>query len=1099
MPECGPDRNLCHQTINRTPVITPSQYCGPSTNCSDTLRPAQMESEPLKISIVTPSFNQGPFLERTIQSILDQHDPHLQYVVVDGASSDDSPAIIQKYADWLTWSISEKDKGHADAINKGFSHTDGEIMAWLNSDDMYFPWTFQLVREIFERFPDVEWITGIPVLWNSKDQLIENHKGKAYLNKWDYMAGRYEWIQQESTFWRRSLWNRTGGRIDDSGTFMIDGELWTRFFKHAELWRIETLLGGYRLHGTNRAHAAANRVEEEMTSFCEVFKTEASEDDKATFDQYLKLSAENRTGELDHPCCRYPVIKWSMVTNSWEKNIVTKRHDDLLRMLAESTGRTEWPYKAPEGRPVPATLPDNKPWPRISIITPSYNQGQYIEQTILSIANQNYPNVEHIVMDGGSSDETVAVLEKYAPLLAYWVSEKDSGQSNAINKGFARATGEIITWLNSDDLLAPGALVAMALAFHTSEADMVAGICQLHRDGEIYDQHLTSCADGPLPLEELLDLENHWMSGQFFFQPEVFFKRDLLLKVGGNVNEKAHWSMDFELWVRFAQAGATLKVIGRPIAQFRVHEEQKTQDVSGFKDELRALIDKLRPSLHLPPSPPPIEGRKEKLKIIFFNDLGFRYGAGIAHERLARAALLAGHEVIPISVGVDNLTDTEKSLPFAEQIVPYLKSLSPDLVLVGNIHAAGLDATFLKELTVTLPTVFLLHDGWLLTGRCAYRGECTKNLTGCDQTCPTPGEYPRLAPTEIAPAWKNKMDLLKTAPKLVLAANSRWNEQQARALAGALRAPADAPLNRPLTVRLGLPLEVFYPRDQATSRDALKLPRDKFILLFSCNNLGDKRKGMDHLIQALNLLNLPNLVPVCIGYNDGKTKLDLPNLMSVGMINDPEQQALLYSAADLFVAPSLEEAFGQVFIEAAACGTPSVAYPVGGVPEALTDGVVGRLAKVVHPDALSKAIHELYLNSRLRSDLGYWGRHHIENQFSLESSCNSLFSAFRAAMKQSGVDLVPKLKIQVEPQPLPPVRVLLETFGYIRYSAGPAELTERQVEFVLLDYYQTQLGRFRHRSTPWWLKPKAWFARINRDSLRKKIARITKKQKKREA
>lgn len=285
-----------------------------------------MQSAPLKITIVTPSYNQGPFLERTLRSILDQNAPHLQYIVVDGASDDDSPAIIQKYADQLAWSVSEKDKGHADAINKGFSRSDGDVMAWLNSDDMYFPWTLQLVREIFEKFPDVEWLTGIPVLWNSNDQLIDNHKGEAYINKWDFMGGRYQWIQQESTFWRRSLWNKAGGRIDDSGTLMIDGELWTRFFKHAELWRIETLLGGYRLHGTNRAHTSADQVEIEMKTFCDMLRREANQAEKKTLDEYLALAAENRTGEIHHPCCRYPVIRWSMVTNSWEKDVVFKRH-----------------------------------------------------------------------------------------------------------------------------------------------------------------------------------------------------------------------------------------------------------------------------------------------------------------------------------------------------------------------------------------------------------------------------------------------------------------------------------------------------------------------------------------------------------------------------------------------------------------------------------------------------------------------------------------------------------------------------------------------------------------------------------------------------
>ncbi|HWQ92399.1 MAG TPA: glycosyltransferase, partial [Clostridia bacterium] len=114
-------------------------------------------------------------------------------------------------------------------------------------------------------------------------------------------------------------------------------------------------------------------------------------------------------------------------------------------------GRGPWPFSAPPSRPLPATLPGGKPWPRITVVTPSFNQGQFLEETLLSVLNQGYPNLEYIVLDGGSTDQSVALLNKYAPRLTFWASEKDRGQCHAINKGFARATGEILTWLNSDD------------------------------------------------------------------------------------------------------------------------------------------------------------------------------------------------------------------------------------------------------------------------------------------------------------------------------------------------------------------------------------------------------------------------------------------------------------------------------------------------------------------------------------------------------------------------------------------------------------------------------------------------------------------------
>ncbi|MCX6000591.1 MAG: glycosyltransferase family 2 protein [Chloroflexi bacterium] len=111
-------------------------------------------------------------------------------------------------------------------------------------------------------------------------------------------------------------------------------------------------------------------------------------------------------------------------------------------------------------------MPDGSPWQCISIVTPSYNQGQFIEETIRSVLLQGYPNLEYIIMDGGSNDESVEIIRKYEPWLAYWVSQPDGGQADAINKGFAHTTGVILGWLNSDDLLCPRALYRIAYAFH---------------------------------------------------------------------------------------------------------------------------------------------------------------------------------------------------------------------------------------------------------------------------------------------------------------------------------------------------------------------------------------------------------------------------------------------------------------------------------------------------------------------------------------------------------------------------------------------------------------------------------------------------------
>lgn len=214
----------------------------------------------LKISIVTPSFNQGEFLEACIQSVLNQQYPHLEYVVMDGGSRDKSPAIIQKYAKQLHDFRIGPDTSQYHALNKGFALTRGnkaDIMGWLNSDDIYMPWSFSIISEIFSKFPQVEWLSTIfPILWNQKGipcRTIERDKFSVA----EFYAGRncgINHLQQESTFWRRSLWERAGGKISTKYSLAGDFELWARFFQHAHCYGVTTILGGFREHDRQKTY-----------------------------------------------------------------------------------------------------------------------------------------------------------------------------------------------------------------------------------------------------------------------------------------------------------------------------------------------------------------------------------------------------------------------------------------------------------------------------------------------------------------------------------------------------------------------------------------------------------------------------------------------------------------------------------------------------------------------------------------------------------------------------------------------------------------------------------------------------------------------------
>ena len=208
-----------------------------------------------KISIVTPSYNQFEYIEETILSVIQQNYPNLEYIIIDGGSTDGSIEIIKKYEKYLSYWISEPDTSHANALNKGFAKSTGEIMAWINSDDKYFPWSFNTIAEVYSQNPDVLWTVGA---YSNIDEngilLTEGSRAVSlvYKNVYSYLFKDLH-IQQESVFWRRSLWDLAGGKLNEDISLLIDTELWCRFFLHAKLWHIPQPIGCFRISGFNRS------------------------------------------------------------------------------------------------------------------------------------------------------------------------------------------------------------------------------------------------------------------------------------------------------------------------------------------------------------------------------------------------------------------------------------------------------------------------------------------------------------------------------------------------------------------------------------------------------------------------------------------------------------------------------------------------------------------------------------------------------------------------------------------------------------------------------------------------------------------------------
>jgi len=206
-------------------------------------------------------------------------------------------------------------------------------------------------------------------------------------------------------------------------------------------------------------------------------------------------------------------------------------------------------------------------YPKISIVMPSLNQGHYIGEAIQSVLDQQYPNVELIVIDGGSADETIDIIKRYEHHIAYWVSERDNGQSDAINKGLAKATGDIVNWLNSDDCYFPGALRHIAEAFVANDALCVCGVTRVFGIGP--DRVKTSYINKESLKDTLCNL--------LIEQPSTFFRKSVFDELGG-VASDLHYVMDRDLWIGFLSVHGLQRVVSIDalIAGFRRHEGSKT-------------------------------------------------------------------------------------------------------------------------------------------------------------------------------------------------------------------------------------------------------------------------------------------------------------------------------------------------------------------------------------------------------------------------------------------------------------------------------------------------------------------------------------------
>ncbi|MBI3941599.1 MAG: glycosyltransferase [Chloroflexi bacterium] len=232
------------------------------------------------------------------------------------------------------------------------------------------------------------------------------------------------------------------------------------------------------------------------------------------------------------------------------------------------------------------------PWPRITVVTPSFNQADYLEETIRSVLAQNYPNLEYIVMDGGSTDGSRDIIQKYAGCISFWVSEKDHGQTDALNRGFARSNGQILAWLNSDDIYTPGSLLRVANYFSEHpDIDVLYGPCDLIDE----TSHFIAKVNPPE-----FDLARE-ISSNFLSQPATFFRQSVLHTIGG-FNPTRHYAFDYEFWLQAAIRGFHFASLPGPsLAMFRMWQESKSEfNTERFIPETISILEEVFASPHFP-------------------------------------------------------------------------------------------------------------------------------------------------------------------------------------------------------------------------------------------------------------------------------------------------------------------------------------------------------------------------------------------------------------------------------------------------------------------------------------------------------------------
>lgn len=403
------------------------------------------------------------------------------------------------------------------------------------------------------------------------------------------------------------------------------------------------------------------------------------------------------------------------------------------------------------------------------------------------------------------------------------------------------------------------------------------------------------------------------------------------------------------------------------------------------------------------------------MRIAVLSDQEDAGGAAIATGRLVAQMRALGHEVArivahssgrasAITIELPRRLDTRIARRFLpaqpsewisskavrRKLSEVLEGFQPDVINIHNLHSAsriGWTPSLAEVSRSYAPTVWTLHDMWSFTGRCAYSYDCTKFLTGCDATCPTPDEYPSLAPNRIRSAWDERKRVLTSSPDLIAVSPSEWMAR--KALSGLWFG------HRVEVIPYGLPLDVFRPLDPNLSRREVGLSEADLVLMVCADQLDDRRKGLHLLTAALaEVKSERRIALLTVGHGHISVPPSI-EIKSMGYVQNDEIKAMAYSASDLFIHPALSDNFPNTVAEALACGVPVLGFAQGGLPEMITSSELGWLVDDMSSDALAVRLNETLRGLPTSTDSRQHRRSVAETRFNPRTPAVAYLRLFR--------------------------------------------------------------------------------------------------------